>query len=105
VKKREGRYFADFTHHFPVCTLLPAQRQGLAPGAGVSVGATCLIPTGSGLRPSFAQPVGEVVPAVLTSELIVDATTRLTGTVWDAHFTLLVPPLLLLENRDSLLAI
>ena len=62
------------------------ERQDIRPGAGVSIGATYLIPTGNGLRPSFAQPVGEVVPAVLATELIVEGATLLAGIVWDAHF-------------------
>ena len=81
TQHREG----EGENPFPVCTLLPAQRQGHTPGAGVSVGATCLIPTGNGLRPSFAQPVGEVVPALLATALLVDAAPLLVGIFRDAH--------------------
>ncbi len=52
----------------------------------IQASATCLIPTGNGLRPGFAQPVGEVVPVVLATLLIIERATFLAGTVWDAHF-------------------
>jgi hypothetical protein len=67
--------------------LLPAQRQGLTSGVGVSVGATYLIPTGNGLRPSFAQPVGKVVPAVPATLLTAEGTTLLAGIFRDASLS------------------
>jgi len=41
-------------------------------------------PTGNGLRPSFAHPVGKGVPVVLAVALMVEEATLLAGTVRDA---------------------